>query len=179
VFPSGNYNLPEADLKRLRDWVRDGGRLIALEQAVRAFADKDGFELKTKQPFKSDSAEQKLLYREKERREISKQTPGAVVETAPDPTHPLCFGLGDTYFSLKTTSNLFETGEGVYAPIRLAENYRHYGFIGSELKPQLDKTPVVAVQRMGRGEVLYFVDNPLFRSFWQQGKVIFCNALFN
>lgn len=179
VFPSGNYNLPEADLKRLRDWVRDGGRLIALEQAVRAFADKDGFELKTKQAFKPDSTDQKLLYREKERREISKQTPGAVVETAIDPTHPLCFGLGNTYCSLKTNSNLFETGEGVYAPIRLAENYRHYGFIGSELKPQLDKTPVVAVQRMGRGEVLYFVDNPLFRSFWQQGKVIFCNALFN
>ncbi|MGI9160806.1 MAG: M14 family metallopeptidase [Saprospiraceae bacterium] len=179
VFPSGNYNLAEGDLKNLRDWVRDGGRLIALEHAVRAFADKEGFELKTKQAFKPDSADQKLLYREKERREISKQTPGAVVETALDPTHPLCFGLGNAYFSLKTTSNLFETGEGVFTPIRLEENYRHYGFIGSELKPQLEKTPVAAVQRMGRGEVLYFVDNPLFRSFWQQGKVLFCNALFN
>ena len=24
----------------------------------------------------------------------------------------------------------------------------------------------------------YFVDNPLFRSFWEQGKVLFANALF-
>lgn len=179
IFPNGNFSLPEGDLKRIRDWVRDGGRLIALEHGVRAFADKDGFDLKSKQTAKPDSAAQQLPYQEKERREISKQTPGAVVKSSLDPTHPICFGLGNMYFSLKTTSNLFETGEGTLAPIRLGDDFKHYGFIGSELQPQLKKTPVTAVQRMGRGEVIYFVDNPLFRSFWQQGKVLFSNALFN
>ena len=34
------------------------------------------------------------------------------------------------------------------------------------------------VQQMGSGQVVYFVDNPLFRCFWQQGKLLFANAVF-
>ena len=37
---------------------------------------------------------------------------------------------------------------------------------------------VFAEENMGRGSVIYMVDNPLFRSFWQNGKLFFANALF-
>jgi hypothetical protein len=62
--------------------------------------------------------------------------------------------------------------------IYLEETFQSYGFIGSRVKPRLKKTPIAAVQKMGVGQVVYFVDNPLFRSFWEQGKVLFANALF-
>ena len=64
------------------------------------------------------------------------------------------------------------------APIYLEDNYQIYGFIGSRVKPQLKKTPIAIVQKMDDGEAIFFVDNPLFRSFWQQGKALFANALF-
>jgi hypothetical protein len=32
--------------------------------------------------------------------------------------------------------------------------------------------------RMGSGSVVYLVDDVLFRSFWEQGKLFFTNALF-
>jgi hypothetical protein len=34
------------------------------------------------------------------------------------------------------------------------------------------------VQDVGRGAVVYLVDNPLFRGFWQSGKRLFSNAVF-
>jgi hypothetical protein len=34
------------------------------------------------------------------------------------------------------------------------------------------------VQPMGRGSVVYLADDPLFRMFWQNGKLLFANAIF-
>jgi hypothetical protein len=34
------------------------------------------------------------------------------------------------------------------------------------------------MQEKGRGSVVYFVDDPLFRNFWENGKMLFCNAVF-
>jgi len=37
---------------------------------------------------------------------------------------------------------------------------------------------VIAVQGMGRGSIVYFADNPIFRSFWDNGKLLLTNAVF-
>ena len=60
----------------------------------------------------------------------------------------------------------------------LEDGFQSYGFIGSRLKPRLKKTPIASVARMGSGHIVYFTDSPLYRSFWQQGKMLFTNALF-
>jgi hypothetical protein len=179
IFPNGNYNLSESTLKVIQDWVRQGGRLIAFENGVRAFADKEGFELKSKPDAKKDTvATSPKPYQAREREGISDQVPGAVLQTQVDATHPLAFGFSGRYFSLKTTSSLFEMPTNAHTAIWIGETFQSYGFIGSRLKPKFKNTPVVAVQRMGAGDVVYFVDNPLFRCFWEQGKVLFANALF-
>jgi hypothetical protein len=58
------------------------------------------------------------------------------------------------------------------------DKYQAYGFIGSRVKNRLNNSLVTGVQSMGRGQIVYFVDNPLFRAFWYEGKVMFGNALF-
>jgi hypothetical protein len=180
IFPNGTYNLPENTLKVIQEWVKQGGRLIAFEGGVRAFADKDGFELKSKteETKKDSAATAPKPYQTREREGISDQVPGAVVQTNVDSTHPLAFGFSGRYFSLKTTSTLYEMPANAHTAIWVGETYQSYGFIGSRLKPKLKNTPVAVVQRMGGGDVVYFVDNPLFRCFWEQGKVLFANALF-
>lgn len=179
IFPNGSYNLPEPAMKALEEWVRQGGRIIAFENGVKAFADRDGFELKSKPGSKPDSSNAAPKpYQSRERDAVSDQVPGAIVQAKVDATHPLAFGFGGRYFSLKTTSNLFEMPANATCALWLGENYRAVGFVGSRLKPKLENTPIAVVQRMGSGEVVYFVDNPLFRSFWEQGKLLFANALF-
>jgi hypothetical protein len=37
---------------------------------------------------------------------------------------------------------------------------------------------VFGVEDKGKGHVVYMVDNPMFRSFWESGKMIFSNAVF-
>jgi hypothetical protein len=31
---------------------------------------------------------------------------------------------------------------------------------------------------MGNGAVTIFADDPIFRLFWENGKLLFCNAVF-
>ncbi|HNM25254.1 MAG TPA: zinc carboxypeptidase, partial [Saprospiraceae bacterium] len=179
IFPNGNYNLPEAATKSLQEWMRSGGRIIAFEGGVKAFADKEGFALKSKAEVKKDSSESKPRpYQSREREAISDQLPGAVVKARVDNTHPLGFGLPNYYFSLKTTANTFELPEKATTVVWLDDKWISSGFIGSRVRPRLNQTPIVAVQRIGDGQIIYFVDNPLYRCFWEQGKVLFANALF-
>jgi len=52
------------------------------------------------------------------------------------------------------------------------------GFVGSKLKPKIKDGLVFGVQDMVRGSVVYLADDPLFRHFWEGGKLLFSNAVF-
>jgi hypothetical protein len=49
---------------------------------------------------------------------------------------------------------------------------------GAESKQKINNGMLLGVQSMGRGSVIYMVDDPLFRSFWENGKLLFSNAVF-
>ncbi len=52
------------------------------------------------------------------------------------------------------------------------------GFAGCEAQKKMSKSLVFGVEKHGKGQVVYMVDNPLFRGFWENGKLFFVNALF-
>ena len=52
------------------------------------------------------------------------------------------------------------------------------GFVGSKIKSKIKDGLVLGAQEMGSGSVVYFTEDPLFRSFWENGKLLFCNAVF-
>jgi hypothetical protein len=52
------------------------------------------------------------------------------------------------------------------------------GFAGSKAKEKLKDGLIFGVQELGRGQIVYLADDPLFRSFWENGKLLFCNAVF-
>jgi hypothetical protein len=177
IFPNGQHNLDDNTIQALNKWMENGGRLIAFEGGVRAFADKDGIDLKSKEAPKKDSAMINRPYSVRQRDGLSDGLPGAIVRCAVDNSHPLGYGLPTYYHSLKTTSDAYVMPERADAPIYLEDNYQSYGFIGSRIKPQLKKSPVVMIQRMGQGAAVFFMDNPLFRGFWEHGKMLVTNAL--
>jgi len=178
VFANGNYNLEENTMDVISKWIEKGGRLIALEGGVKAFADKDVFDLKTKEIPKRDSSTLHKPFMTRQRDGLSDGLPGAIVRAKVDNSYPLTFGLPGYYHSLKTLSEAFQMPEKADIPIYLEENYLSYGFIGSRVRPLLKKTPIAIIQKMNAGEAVFFIDNPLFRSFWQEGKILFANALF-
>ncbi len=190
IVPPGNYKMfDEEQLNKLSDWVSAGGRLIVTAQALGSFADKKGFSLKKfateegkKAAEKDDETEQKegqlVRYDEAERKALSSSIFGAIYQVSLDNSHPLTFGL-DNYFSLKTSSLRYDYLQNGWNVGTLRGKVKPLiGFAGYKANADLENSIVFGVEDKGRGQVVYFVDNPMFRSFWENGKVLFANAVF-
>ncbi len=178
IVPNGQYSLEEQPLESIRQWIKQGGRLIAVGGGMKAFADKDGFDVMLKEAPKKDSLALRKPFSSRQRDGLSDEIPGAIVQATVDNTNPIAFGLSDKYYSLKTSADLYQMPKDADAPLWIDDHFQSFGFIGHRLKPQIQKTPVVLYQSIGEGSAIFFVDNPIFRSFWQQGKMILANAVF-
>ncbi|MEM1270687.1 MAG: zinc carboxypeptidase, partial [Bacteroidota bacterium] len=184
VLPSGAYGgiLEAPVLEELRGWIRDGGRLIAIEGAASFLAGMDGFQLRRKprEAEAEDEDPEDLLvsYGDRERRRITERIPGSIYAVDLDPTHPLAYGYGETYFTLKRSTRDFAFLDGGWNVGVLRPDAYRSGFTGSKVFDDLDDTLVFGVQDLGRGHVIYMIDNPLFRGFWYEGKLLFGNAVF-
>jgi hypothetical protein len=192
IVPNGFYRLfDDSYLGKLRDWVRGGGRLILIERALNSFVDKEGFSLskyvKDEDKKKAEEADKKdeenrilARYEDQEREGISYSNPGSIFKIEVDNTHPLAFGYSSRYYALKGTESRFaflKEGWNVGVIKNSAES-RMAGFVGAKVLPDLENTLSFGVEGMGRGQVVYFVDNPLFRAFWYNAKMLFGNAIF-
>lgn len=186
ILPDGYYNFSDTDKSRLDAFVTKGGEVIALSSALDLFEDRQGYGLtrfatdaaKEQAQQKSDAQTLASRYGSVARQGLSSNISGAIVENILDDTHPLSFGLGNRYFSLKTSGSVYQmltraTNVG-YVPT----GYKSFGFIGNNLKQKLTGTVTFAVDYKGKGSVVYMVDNPLFRGFWEAGNLLFANALF-
>lgn len=185
IIPNGNYGevLEESFLSKLVGWVRGGGRLILLQNAISAVTQKPSFGIEAKEA--SDKLELKepqallAVYENRERESISHYNPGSIYKVSLDESHPLAFGYGNEYFSLKTNSDAYKyLKEGWNVGTIRSADALVSGFVGSEAKKAIAETIVFGVEEKGRGEIIYMTDNPLFRAFWQGGKLLFSNAVF-
>ena len=167
----------------LQAWVQAGGRLIAMEGSAEALGRVDGFALSMKeQATKLETSGSKpdpmAPYANRERAAINSNTPGALIQTQVDATHPIAFGLGDSFFALRTSSRPWAFLESGYNVIGVRENPMVRGFVGKDVRSQLNETLTLGVQPMGRGEVIYAADNLAYRGFWEHGMQVLVNAVF-
>ncbi|MEQ8705593.1 MAG: M14 family zinc carboxypeptidase [Phaeodactylibacter sp.] len=179
VLAEGRYTIDEPTNQALQRWMREGGRLIALGSANQVLVGQPGFSLSKKEAEKSvEAVTTPEPYGGSSRRAISNYIPGAIFPVKVDTTHPLGFGLGSTYYSLKTSGAAFNLLDQGWSIGYLESPLTPIGFAGSQAVKQLENTLVFGIENKGRGAAIYLIDNPLFRGFWEEGKLLFCNALF-
>jgi len=189
ILPDGWYDFSDKQKKNIDEFISKGGKVIAIQNALSIFENREGYNLTEfatedeKELAKKEATEETLKlrfmeYQNAERRSISNAVPGAIVENILDKTHPLSFGLGEKYFSLKTSDKHFKMLKNAWNVAYVPEKYKSFGFIGSALKKKLENTVSFGVEPIGKGQVIYMVDNPLFRGFWENGNLLFSNALF-
>ena len=183
VMADGSYpDMDSTAMAKITDWVRGGGKLIALGSAVSKLSRHADFKIQRKKNSISSAgkkdAPKRTHYAGQERRSITNAMPGAIYKIKLDNTHPLAYGLPEYYHTLKTSRAAYQYLDSGWNVGYVGEDPQITGFVGFEAKKKLEETSVFGVQNLGRGKVVYMVDNPLFRGFWRQGKFIFVNAIF-
>ena len=164
--------------EKLREWVQQGGRLIALTSASDWVRSHEFIDLEEK-PFDLDSLLYRLPYDQIDRASGAQVIGGAIFEVTLDSTHPLAYGLGTTLPVFRRGNTFFSpadtpgTNVGVYSDRPLLS-----GYISEEKLAQAPGSAAVTARRMGRGSVIVVQDDPNFRAFWYGSNRLFFNAVF-
>ncbi|MDX6747110.1 M14 family metallopeptidase [Polaribacter sp. PL03] len=180
ILPNGYYNavLNKNTLDKVKKWTRSGGTLIAIGSALNSFANKEGFSLKTKKD-EEEKDNNLTPFEDRERKSVANLITGSIFKATLDNSHPLSFGYDKEYFSLKlsgTSYNFLKEGYNVGYFSKDTKNVS--GYAGSKAVKEVPESLLFGEEPMGRGSVIYMVDNPLFRSFWENGKLFVANAVF-
>ena len=183
VMPEGYYS--QGGTEGLVNFVRRGGTLIALGDAVGVLARSEDYGIVRKTAEEEDDdknpnyAERLQVYGDREGDFLERFNPGSIFEAHLDTSHPLAFGYGNRYFTMRTGGTTYEYLEDGWNVGYLDKGASpRSGYVGKDLLPLMEESLVMGVEDMGRGTVVYLPDNPLFRAFWRNGHLMVANALF-
>ncbi|HWB93355.1 MAG TPA: M14 family metallopeptidase, partial [Puia sp.] len=190
IMPNGYYHEldDKATCDLLINWVRQGGRLIAMQDAVEQLSKQDwGIHEKGDGADKKDEDKERKpedysdlrKYDNRQREEVASSVPGSIYKVELDNTHPLAFGYPDHYYTLKQDDKVYEfIHEGGWNVGVVRKDSYVSGFTGIKALERIRDGVIFGVQDQGRGNIIYMADDPLFRSFWENGKLLFCNGVF-
>jgi hypothetical protein len=191
IVVSGSGELMnKAESELVARWVRAGGVLLTVGSSA-SWADRSilrppaepaaGAPARTEaKDEKAEEPPRRQPYGDYEQEHARTLIAGAIFETDLDLTHPLAFGytrpklavFRDNETFLKAPPEAFATVAAYEAKPLMA------GYIAEKNLDKLAGTPAVVAERLGRGAVLRYVDNPNFRGFWNGGTKLFLNGLY-
>lgn len=166
VLPEGELSANVLD--QLKPWIENGGRLLIFGDAAYNFV--TDFDIMVKD-IETD-------YSATEREELSGLITGAIYKCdLLAKSSPLTFGY-DGYYSLRQSASNFSLKNGKSILSLPANAEQVAGFVGAKAKENQGEAMILGVENYGKGELIYFCDNPLFRGFWENGKLLVANALY-
>lgn len=162
---------------KIKEWVKDGGTLIAYKNSGRWLNSSELMTIKfdtKKDSAKAISFEQVGDYRG------AQVIGGAIFETKLDRSHPIAFGYKNATLPVFRNSTLFmEADKDSYKnPIQYTASPLLAGYISKPNLDMLSNTVAFKEQGVGRGSIIYFTDNHNFRAFWYGTNKLLMNAIF-
>lgn len=186
ILPDGRYRFlsDKESSSAFHQWIEKGGKVVALETAVAQLSKQDWSVIKSRNA-DADSNKKKDNYaalqpfENRERNPLSNSTPGAIFKVDVDNTHPLMFGYPKYYYTLKMDDAVYEfIKDGGWNVGVLKKENQLAGYVGYKLNPKLKDGLLFGVQELGSGSITYLTDDIMFRDFWENGKLMLCNAVF-
>ena len=187
VLVSGNYDfLSEGQVEDLREWIEAGGTLITIRRAT-DWAVEHGLvndPALTQAESAADTAAtetvERRAYGRAEEIEGAQRIGGSIYEVDLDRTHPLAFGLSQEEFPVYRDHRIFlPPTENPYSTVaRYTDEPLLSGYVSEENLEKIRGSASLAVDDLGAGRVVLFVDNPNFRGMWYGTNKLFFNALF-
>ena len=180
IIPDGYYFSikNEKNTEKIESWLKNGGKIIAFSKALSIFSNSESFKLKSKAN-NTNLTEEKILYKDQRRNRVNNMISGAIFKVELDNSHPMAFGYSKDYYSLKIGSSSYELLKKGYNVGVIKDNPKPVsGYSGKKALLKLDNTMIFGHEKFGKGNLIYFADNPLFRSFWENGKLFLVNSIF-
>ncbi len=179
VFPDGNLadRLGKRGIDRIKQWVSEGGTIVAVKGASAFLRDKDVeiSKLKLWEPPKKKDDEKATP----EERYNDFRIPGSAFRTTMNERSYLTFGVPRPPAVLVEGSNAFlPVARKVDNILTIdAKDPLISGVAWSESLDRIKSSVYVVSETVGRGKVITFADDPHFRLFWRGTLPIFLNAV--
>jgi len=177
VIPSGRYTdlLSKNQLEAFKNWIRAGGTVVAVTDAVSWLRNENIKISQTKRL--NDEPDPK----DKTKKITPDRTPGAIVKVNISPRSFLSYGCAPSVSVLVRSSTIylpFTDDEfknvGLYAPL---EELKLSGFIWSETEKYLAEKGYLFVESFGSGKLILFTEDPTFRASYDGLNKLFFNAV--
>ena len=195
LLVDGSYDkLTEESIAKLKTWIQRGGILITQKRAARWAAEKGLLKVRfgDEKPHDHDHEGDEKKKEEEEPpvapqayadyhdHEDSKRTSGAIFRAQLDLTHPLGYGYDNPEIAVFRNSNLrMHPSKNAYTtPLRYTDEPLISGYVHPENIERFKNTAGIVANKLGKGAVIGFVDNPNFRGFWYGTNKLYLNALF-
>jgi len=179
--------LGERGMEALQSWLRGGGTLVAVGSSAQALGQEIGeLELREadEEELERDEELAKALRTREEREDDrwAQAVPGSIMKVTLDPRHPLAAGASadglDAEMFVLSRGRAFEPADGFESVAFFPEGLEKIsGVISEESLKRLDRSTWLAQVGVGRGSLILFVEDPLFRMFWYSGFQLYANAL--
>ncbi len=184
VLPDASARAVRGAEDALKAWIERGGRLVAVAGGAEVAAAWAEVKVREGGEAEDEGPERFLEGREeRQRREWREEVPGTILPLRLDPAHPIAFGAGldgrpGESFALHSGTTIFEPAAGVETVAHFPAGLeRISGVIAPSSLGRLEQGAWVVSKRMGRGSVVLFAGDPLFRLFWRSTHPLYVNAV--
>lgn len=174
LLVSGRYS----DQKEtLFEYIKEGGKVVAIQSALELFSESEDFKLATGEVSEKADSLGLSNYAQRERESSNHSIPGAIFRAKMDTSHPIAYGYSGEYETLTRDTDAFYLPYGEQIALLDDVPQPLNGFAGKDALNGIEGKLILGRERYGRGQVIYFSDDPIFRSFWDQGKLLVINAV--
>jgi hypothetical protein len=169
--------LDKAAAEKIKNWVKEGGTLIAYENAAKWLSKNELMVLDLKEATLNSKG---ISYENKDNFYGAQETGGAIFQAKLDLSHPINFGYHNPYIALFRKNNIYVTADeqSFNNPIKYTSNPLLSGYHSKINAALIPNTVPFKVDKMGRGRVILFTDNTNFRAFWYGTNKFLANAIF-
>ncbi len=178
IMPSGNYS--RLDTETVRNWVRDGGILIACENAINWIEGRKLADVNFKKKPKDNRMDGRGSYINATEDRAALNLSGAIFESELDLTHPIAYGFRRSKLPIFRSSNRFiEPPDNVYAmPLAYSKKPLMAGYMHKNFAGTAPGSAGVIISAQGSGRIVLIQDNVNFRAFWYGTNKLLANAIF-
>ena len=184
LMVEGKYSDIGKNLKRgIAAWVTEGGILVTIQGAATwaeslCFNSDDCSEdEKDKEP--AQEQQKAVAYADFDDQKAQRTIGGAIVEARLDNTHPIAFGYNDKMPLFRRGSTLLKASDNPFTtPVSYTEKPLLSGYIGDQRLAEMSGQPAVIAERHGKGLLVRFANNPIFRGFWRGSERLWVNSLY-